>query len=79
MSCAPRRGGAVWSRREARAEPLEASLAATMDTGLLTVACIDDTIVGYAGVDLVELHDGSVLGQITDIYVAPRRPLCRMW
>lgn len=67
----PRRGGAVWSQREARAEPLVASLQATMDTGLLAVVCIDDTIVGYAGVDLVELHDGTLLGQITDIYVAP--------
>jgi len=67
----PRRGGAVWSRREARSEPLEASLRATMDAGLLAVACIDDTIVGYAGVDLVGLHDGSVLGQVTDIYVMP--------
>lgn len=67
----PRRGGAVWSRREARPEPFEASLAETMDAGLLAVVCIDDTIVGYAGVDLVGLHDGSVLGQITDVYVAP--------
>ena len=38
---------------------------------MLGVVCIDDTIVGYAGVDLVELHDGTVLGQITDIYVTP--------
>jgi len=67
----PRRGGAIWSQREARAEPLEASLEATMGTGLLTVVCIDDTIVGYAGVDLIELHNGSVLGQVTDIYVTP--------
>lgn len=67
----PNRGGAVWSQREARAEPLDVSLRETMDAGLLAVACIDDTIVGYAGVDLVELHDGSVLGQVTDIYVMP--------
>ena len=67
----PRRGGAVWSQREARAEPLEGSLHATMNAGLLAVVCIDDTIVGYAGVDLVELHDGSILGQVTDIYVVP--------
>lgn len=67
----PNRGGAVWSQREARSEPLDASLRATMDAGLLAVACIDDTIVGYAGVDLVELHDGSTLGQLNDIYVLP--------
>ncbi len=42
-----------------------------MGTGLLAVVCIDGTIVGYAGVDLIELHNGSVLGQVTDIYVAP--------
>ncbi len=65
----PRRGGAVWAQREARPEPLASSLRATMESGLLAVACIDETIVGYAGVDLVELHDGGVLGQITDIYV----------
>ena len=67
----PNRGGAVWSQREARAEPLEAGLGATLDAGLLAVVCIDATVVGYAGVDLVELHDGSVLGQLTDIYVLP--------
>ena len=67
----PNRGGAVWSQREARSEPLGASLRATMDAGLLAVACIDTTIVGYAGVDLVELHAGSTLGQVTDIYVIP--------
>ena len=67
----PHRGGAVWSQREARSEPLGVSLRATMEAGLLAVACIDDAIVGYAGVDLVELHDGSTLGQVTDIYVIP--------
>ncbi len=67
----PNRGGAVWSQREARAEPLDVSLSETMDSGLLAVACIDGTIVGYAGVDLVDLHDGAVLGQVTDIYVMP--------
>ena len=67
----PNRGGAVWSQREARTEPLDVSLRETMDAGLLAVACIDDTIVGYAGVDLVELHDGSTLGHLTDIYVMP--------
>lgn len=66
-----RRGGAVWAQREARRDPLEASLRTTMDAGLLAVACIDEAIVGYAGVDLVALHDGTTLGQVTDIYVVP--------
>ena len=67
----PHRGGAVWAMREARREPLQMSLQATMDEGLLAVACIDEAIVGYAGVDLLPLHDGDVLGRLNDIYVMP--------
>lgn len=67
----PNRGGAVWSQREARPQPVDVSLRATMYAGLLAVVCIDNTIVGYTAVDLVELHDGSTLGQISDIYVLP--------
>ena len=70
---APRRGGYVWARLEARAEPLEQSLDRDhrSDDALVVVGTIDEAVVGYGVIRLVELHDGAVLGRVTDIYVMP--------
>jgi GNAT superfamily N-acetyltransferase len=65
------RGGAVWSQREAREVPAEASLkdAVTDPEQLVLTGTIDDYVVGYAVARTERLRDGSVLGIISDVYV----------
>ena len=65
------RGGPVWSRLEARPDPLRASLLSDLrsDDALVVVGTIDDAVVGYGAISLVELHDGSTLGRVSDIFV----------
>jgi ribosomal protein S18 acetylase RimI-like enzyme len=65
------RGGFIWSRREARATPAEASLALLVeDPGALVLAgTIDGCIVGYAVAVTEELRTGHRLGIVTDVYV----------
>jgi GNAT superfamily N-acetyltransferase len=67
----PTRGGAVWAAREGRSEPVEESLAADMVAPgtRVIVGTIDDFAVGYAVVHVEDLHDGSRLGVIDDIFV----------
>ena len=69
----PRRGGSVWSRLEARVEPIEEGLAADVaDPDVCTVVgCLDGATVGYGVTRLVDLHDGSQIGRVTDVYVLP--------
>ena len=69
----PRRGGQVWARLEARAGPLDQSLRRDhrADDALLVVGTVDEAVVGYGVIRLVPLHDGAVLGRVTDIYVMP--------
>jgi GNAT superfamily N-acetyltransferase len=67
----PMKGGKVWSAREARPEPVEESLKAALvaeDTRVV-VGTIDDVPIGYAVVHVEELHDGSRLGVVDDIFV----------
>ena len=35
------------------------------------VGTVDGAVVGYGVIRLVALHDGAVLGRVTDIYVTP--------
>ena len=67
------RGGNVWSLREARALPAEASLAQDVEHPdvLVLAGTIDDAVVGYAVVRTEPLRSGEVLGVVTDIYVEP--------
>lgn len=69
----PTRGGELWARREARAEPLDDGLAAALDdpTRAVLVGTIDDVVVGYAIVRREVLRDGGVLGAVDDLYVEP--------
>ena len=69
----PRRGGYVWSRLEARSEPLEPGLDRDRRSqdALVVVGTIDEAVVGYGVIRLVALHDGAVLGRVTDVYVMP--------
>jgi ribosomal protein S18 acetylase RimI-like enzyme len=65
------RGGGLWAAREARQEPVEASLAAQLDdpSTRVLVGLIDDVVVGF-GVMVVEtLATGERLGRITELYV----------
>jgi len=67
----PMRGGAVWAAREARPEPVEESLKASLtdDRTRVVVGTIDDFPVGYAAVHVERLNDGSRLGVVDDIFV----------
>ena len=67
------RGGSVWSVREAREVPADATLAADVaDPDRLVLAgTYDDVVVGYAAVRIETLRDRRLLGIVTDIYVEP--------
>ena len=67
----PMRGGGVWAAREARFEPVEESLRASLadERTRMIVGTIDEFPVGYAAVHLETLNDDSTLGVIDDIFV----------
>ncbi|HEV3352991.1 MAG TPA: GNAT family N-acetyltransferase [Acidimicrobiales bacterium] len=67
----PMKGGGVWAAREARPEPVEESLKASLtdDHTRVVVGTIDDVPIGYAAVHVEVLNDGSRLGVIDDIFV----------
>ena len=67
----PNRGGEIWSQWEARPEPIEAALTdlLTRDDAEILVGLIDDAVVGYAIVTEHRLHDGRLVGHLTDLYV----------
>lgn len=67
------RGGAIWSRREARGLPAEASLRSVLDDDqhLVLAGTIDDVVIGFAVARVEALRTGESLGIITDIYVEP--------
>lgn len=67
------RGGRVWSRLEARPDPQLESLAQDLraDDAMVVVGTIDEAVVGYGAIRLVELHDRSTVGRVSDIYVLP--------
>lgn len=67
----PMKGGGVWAAREARPEPVEDSLKASLadDETRVVVGTIDDVPIGYAAVRVEVLNDGSRLGVIDDIFV----------
>ena len=70
---APMRGGAVWSAREARAEPLEAAyreLLAREDTSVV-VGTIDGVVIGLGVGRIERLRDGRDLGIIEELFVEP--------
>lgn len=69
----PMKGGALWARREARAEPLAAAYEALIDRpdACVVVGTIDETVIGFATVVVEELRDGTSLGVIEDLFVEP--------
>lgn len=67
----PHRGGAMWSRREARPGPHAPAVAAmrAADDHLVLTGRIDGTIVGYAIASIEPLHDATTVADLTDLFV----------
>jgi GNAT superfamily N-acetyltransferase len=67
------RGGRVWASREARAEPLDASLTAALadPAHVVAVGTIDEVVVGYAVAPLEHLRGEHPLAVVDDLYVEP--------
>jgi GNAT superfamily N-acetyltransferase len=65
------RGGRIWSARETRALPADASLAGLVadPDALVLAGTIDGTVVGYAVAVTEQLRTGDRLGVVTDVYV----------
>jgi GNAT superfamily N-acetyltransferase len=69
----PMKGGALWSNREALAEPLDDAYARLLDRedALVVVGTVDETVVGFGVVTLEQLRNGETLGVISDLFVEP--------
>ena len=69
----PMRGGAIWSVREARPEPLEAGYKALLDRddARVVAGTIDDTPIGFGVGEIETLQDGSRLGVVSELFVDP--------
>lgn len=66
------RGGGVWSRREARREPLRTLADDLVDpTAAVVVGTLDDVVVGYGVLRTEALDDGGLLAVVDDLYVEP--------
>lgn len=65
------RGGDLFTAREARQEPVEASLAACLadPEAVIVVGTYDGTIIGYGTGRVETLNDGRHLGVLDDIFV----------
>jgi GNAT superfamily N-acetyltransferase len=69
----PMRGGAIWSAREARAEPLEDAYLALLgrDDACVIVGTIDDVAIGFGIGRIEQLRDGRNLGIVAELFVEP--------
>jgi GNAT superfamily N-acetyltransferase len=69
----PMRGGALWSAREARAEPLDDAFSDLIgrDDACVVAGTIDTVVIGF-GVGTIEvLRDGRPLGIVEELFVEP--------
>jgi GNAT superfamily N-acetyltransferase len=68
---APNRGGAIFVAREARAEPVDESLAAALRSPdhLVISGTLDDVVIGYAAARIEVLRTGDRLAVIDELYV----------
>ena len=69
----PMKGGALWSAREAVAEPFEDAYAALIarDDASVVVGTVDEAVIGFGVVTLERLRTGETLGIIGDLFVEP--------
>jgi GNAT superfamily N-acetyltransferase len=67
------RGGEVWSRTQARAEPFASTLAAELadPSHRILVGTLDGTVMGYGVARVEALPDGGLLGHVDDLYTEP--------
>lgn len=67
------RGGPTWALKEGRPEPLAEQYQTLIDDSdaLVLVGTIDDAVIGFAVGEIDRLHDGRVLGVVSDLYVEP--------
>lgn len=67
----PMRGGAVWRRRDARAEPLAAAVQRMVSDPATEVLIgeLDGSAVGVGVMTVETLTDGGSLARITELYV----------
>ena len=65
------RGGSLFVAREARAEPVEDSLAADVasDDAVVVAGTLDDVVVGLASGCVERLRDGRLLGVVRELFV----------
>lgn len=65
------RGGYLWAKHELRQEPVVDSLVASLesDEQWLWLASLDDVPLGFAGLELLHLPDGEVLGRLRELFV----------
>lgn len=69
----PNRGGDLWSRYEARPEPMDEAIRDHLVDAdkVAHVGLIDDVVVGYALGRFEQLHDGELILVVSDIYIVP--------
>lgn len=69
----PMKGGALWSTREALAEPFEDAYGALLDRddALVVVGTVDEAVVGFGVVTVEQLRTGERLGVVSDLFVEP--------
>jgi GNAT superfamily N-acetyltransferase len=69
----PMKGGALWSAREAVAQPFEDAYGALIDRddAFVVVGTVDETVVGFGAVTVERLRTGEPLGIIGDLFVEP--------
>lgn len=69
----PIRGGPLWAAREGRPEPLEGAYAPLLgrDDACVVVGTIDGVVIGFGVGEPAPLHDGRLIGVISDLYVEP--------
>lgn len=69
----PKRGGSIWSQREARPQPVAPSLRAAISDPdqQVVVGLVAGYVAGYGSVRLERLRSGELLGVVDDLYTEP--------
>jgi GNAT superfamily N-acetyltransferase len=69
----PMRGGALWSARDARPEPLDVAFPELLDRDdtCVVAGTIDTVVIGFGVGRLEPLRDGRLLGIIDELFVEP--------
>jgi GNAT superfamily N-acetyltransferase len=69
----PMRGGALWSARDARPEPLDVAFPELLDRDdtCVVAGTIDEVVIGFGVGRLEPLRDGRLLGIIDELFVEP--------